>query len=134
MAQLVAHLNDIQGVTSSSLVSPTTKEPVTNVTGSLVCRVSVQRTCTAKPCQSSSGFAYGRHEVSPDSEQIEHTVMKSQMRNSVSAEQIQDSLVSPTIEPPTVSGVLCCDTLARTCQSSSRASELSAIYSNKNYQ
>ncbi|MBQ8460011.1 hypothetical protein IJ541_07910 [bacterium] len=37
-----------------------------------------------------SGFAYGRSETSPNSEQIEHTVAKPQMRNSVSVEQIQD--------------------------------------------
>lgn len=36
------------------------------------------------------GFAYGRSETNPDSEQIEHTVAKPQMRNSVSAEQIQE--------------------------------------------
>ncbi len=38
-----------------------------------------------------SGFADGRNEMSPDSEQIEHTAAKSQMRNSVSVEQIQDN-------------------------------------------
>lgn len=38
-----------------------------------------------------SGFADGRSETSPDSEQIEHTVAEAQMRNSVSVEQIQDS-------------------------------------------
>ena len=38
-----------------------------------------------------SGFADGRREASPDSEQIEHTAVKPQMRNSVSVEQIQDS-------------------------------------------
>jgi len=37
-----------------------------------------------------SGFADGRRETSPDSEQIEHTVAKPQMRNSGSVEQIQD--------------------------------------------
>ena len=38
-----------------------------------------------------NGFADGRNEISPDSEQIEHTVTESQMRNSVSVEQIQDN-------------------------------------------
>ena len=38
-----------------------------------------------------SGFAYGRNEVSPDSEQIEHVIAEQFMRNSVSVEQIQDS-------------------------------------------
>ena len=37
-----------------------------------------------------SGFAYGRSETSSDSEQIEHTVAKQHVRNSVSVEQIQD--------------------------------------------
>ena len=37
-----------------------------------------------------SGFADGRRVTSPDSEQIEHTVAKPQMRNSGSVEQIQD--------------------------------------------
>ena len=37
-----------------------------------------------------SGFAYGRNEVSPDSEQIEHVIAEQFMRNSVSVEQIQD--------------------------------------------
>lgn len=36
------------------------------------------------------GFADGRSEASPDSEQIEHAVVKPLMRNSVSVEQIQD--------------------------------------------
>ena len=39
----------------------------------------------------SSGFADGRHEVSPDSEQIEPAEAKPIRRNSVSVEQIQDS-------------------------------------------
>ena len=39
-----------------------------------------------------SGFAYGRNEVSPDSEQIEHVIAEQFMRNSVSVEQIQDGL------------------------------------------
>ena len=39
----------------------------------------------------SSGFADGRHEVSPDSEQIEPAEAKPLRRNSVSVEQIQDS-------------------------------------------
>lgn len=38
-----------------------------------------------------SGFADGRSKASPDSEQIEHTAAKPQMRNSVSVEQIQDN-------------------------------------------
>ena len=33
-----------------------------------------------------SGFAYGRSETSSDSEQIEHTVAKQHVRNSVSVE------------------------------------------------
>ena len=37
-----------------------------------------------------SGFAYGRNEVSPDSEQIEHVIAEQFMRNSVSVERIQD--------------------------------------------
>ena len=36
-------------------------------------------------------FADGRRESSPDSEQIEYTVAKQHVRNSVSVEQIQDS-------------------------------------------
>ena len=39
----------------------------------------------------SSGFADGRHEVSPDSEQIEPAEAKPLWRNSVSVEQIQGS-------------------------------------------
>ena len=39
-----------------------------------------------------SGFAYGRSEASPDSEQIEHAIAEQFMRNSVSVEQIQDGL------------------------------------------
>ena len=39
-----------------------------------------------------SGFAYGRSETSPDSEQIEHVIAEQFMRNSVSVEQIQDGL------------------------------------------
>lgn len=38
----------------------------------------------------SSGFADGRSETSPDSEQIEYTAVKPLIRNSVSVEQIQD--------------------------------------------
>ena len=37
-----------------------------------------------------SGFADGRHEVSPDSEQMEQTATVLLLRNSVSVEQIQD--------------------------------------------
>ena len=37
-----------------------------------------------------SEFAYGRNKVSPNSEQIEHTVAKQHVRNSGSVEQIQD--------------------------------------------
>ena len=37
-----------------------------------------------------SGFADGRHEVSPDSEQMEQTATVLQLRNSGSVEQIQD--------------------------------------------
>ena len=39
----------------------------------------------------SSGFADGRHEVSPDSEQILLAGTKYRKQNSVSVEQIQDS-------------------------------------------
>ena len=39
-----------------------------------------------------SGFAYGRSEASPDSEQIEHVIAEQFMRNSVSVEQIQDGV------------------------------------------
>ena len=39
----------------------------------------------------SSGFADGRHKVSPDSEQILLTGTKYRKQNSVSVEQIQDS-------------------------------------------
>ena len=42
-----------------------------------------------RPCRE-SGFAYGRSEASPDSEQIEHVIAEQFMRNSVSVEQIQD--------------------------------------------
>lgn len=38
-----------------------------------------------------SGFAYGRSETSPDSEQIEPTCAKHKRQNSVSVEQIQDN-------------------------------------------
>ena len=41
---------------------------------------------------SSSGFAYGRHEVSPDSEQMTLTGTKYRKRHSVSVEQIQDKV------------------------------------------
>ena len=37
-----------------------------------------------------SGFAYERSKASSDSEQIEHTVVRQHVRNSVSVEQIQD--------------------------------------------
>ena len=43
-----------------------------------------------------SGFADGRHEVSPDSKQIEHTETKFLLRNSVSVEQIQDRREEPS--------------------------------------
>ena len=46
-------------------------------------------TCSLAP-RRESGFAYGRNEVSPDSEQIEHVIAEQFMRNSVSVEQIQD--------------------------------------------
>ena len=46
---------------------------------------------------SSSGFADGRHEVSPDSEQMELTGTKYRKRHSVSVEQIQDNPPLPTI-------------------------------------
>ena len=45
-----------------------------------------------------SGFAYGRSEASPDSEQIEHVIAEQFMRNSVSVEQIQDRGVRRTGE------------------------------------
>ena len=45
-----------------------------------------------------SGFAYGRSEASPDSEQIEHVIAEQFMRNSVSVEQIQDRCVRRTGE------------------------------------
>ena len=48
-------------------------------------------TCSLAP-RRESGFAYGRNEVSPDSEQIEHVIAEQFMRNSVSVEQIQDGL------------------------------------------
>ena len=44
---------------------------------------------------SSSGFADGRNEVSPDSEQILLTGAKYRKQNSESVEQIQDSLFTP---------------------------------------
>ena len=47
--------------------------------------------CSLAPCRE-SGFAYGRSEASPDSEQIEHVIAEQFMRNSVSVEQIQDGL------------------------------------------
>ena len=46
--------------------------------------------------RTTSGFADGRHEVSPDSEQIEHTETKFLLRNSVSVEQIQDRREEPS--------------------------------------
>ena len=48
-------------------------------------------TCSLAP-EWESGFAYGRSEASPDSEQIEHVIAEQFMRNSVSVEQIQDGL------------------------------------------
>ena len=48
-------------------------------------------TCSLAP-RRESGFAYGRSEASPDSEQIEHVIAEQFMRNSVSVEQIQDGL------------------------------------------
>ena len=39
-----------------------------------------------------SGFAYERSKASSDSEQIEHTVARQHVRNSVSVEQIQDGI------------------------------------------
>ena len=50
-----------------------------------------------RPCRE-SGFAYGRSEASPDSEQIEHVIAEQFMRNSVSVEQIQDRCVRRTGE------------------------------------
>ncbi len=47
--------------------------------------------CSLAP-RRESGFAYGRSEASPDSEQIEHVIAEQFMRNSVSVEQIQDGL------------------------------------------
>ena len=46
----------------------------------------------------SSGFADGRHEVSPDSEQILLAGTKYRKQNSVSVEQIQDSPAVDTIK------------------------------------
>lgn len=43
-----------------------------------------------------SGFADGRHEVSPDSEQMEQTATVLQLRNSGSVEQIQDRREEPS--------------------------------------
>ena len=43
-----------------------------------------------------SGFAYGRNEVSPDSEQMEQTATVLLLRNSVSVEQIQDRREEPS--------------------------------------
>ena len=43
-----------------------------------------------------SGFADGRHEVSPDSEQMEQTATVLLLRNSVSVEQIQDGREEPS--------------------------------------
>ena len=54
-------------------------------------------TYTLAPCRE-SGFAYGRSEASPDSEQIEHVIAEQFMRNSVSVEQIQDRCVRRTGE------------------------------------
>ena len=47
-----------------------------------------------------SGFAYGRNEVSPDSEQIEHVIAEQFMRNSVSVEQIQDGVSEGRVRGP----------------------------------
>ena len=43
-----------------------------------------------------SGFADGRHEVSPDSEQMEQTTTVLLLRNSGSMEQIQDRREEPS--------------------------------------
>lgn len=43
-----------------------------------------------------SGFADGRHEVSPDSEQMEQTATVLLLRNSGSVEQIQDRREEPS--------------------------------------
>ena len=47
-----------------------------------------------------SGFADGRNEVSPDSEQIEHVIAEQFMRNSVSVEQIQDRVSEGRVRGP----------------------------------
>ena len=48
------------------------------------------------------GFADGWSETNPDSEQIEHTVAKPQMRNSVSVEQIQEESTAAHIKRDTL--------------------------------
>ncbi len=90
LAQLVAHLNDIQRVTGSSPVSPsyffmyhlpTGREPAKRSFAWFE-RISV-RTTRLKG-------------VSPDSEQIKPAGAMLRRRNSVSVEEIQDSPVSPS--------------------------------------
>ena len=48
-----------------------------------------------------SGFADGRNEESPDSEQLEHTVAEPLVRNAVSVEQIQDRARERGLSPVT---------------------------------
>ena len=65
--------------------------------GAVKPRRGTNETCSLAPLRE-SGFAYGRSEVSPDSEQIEHVIAEQFMRNSVSVEQIQDRCVRRTGE------------------------------------
>lgn len=51
-----------------------------------------------------SGFADGRHEVSPDSEQMEQTATVLLLRNSGSVEQIQDRREEPRNKKRTLKG------------------------------
>ena len=60
----------------------------------LYCPVSLQGSFIM--AGTTSGFADGRHEVSPDSEQMEQTATVLLLRNSGSVEQIQDRREEPS--------------------------------------
>ena len=81
---MVERLPYKEDVRSSSLLTPTIKK---EVTAPLFFMVSFD---DENFYLKFGGFADGRSVTSPDSEQIELTVAKPQMRNSVSVEQIQE--------------------------------------------
>ena len=94
LAQLVERLPYKERVRSSSLLTPTIKRTMTFVIVLFILNV-VDENEQGGALPSSNGFADGRHEVSPDSEQMELIGTKYRKRHSVSVEQIQDSLLTP---------------------------------------